>query len=391
MITDYFGSSACTEPSSPSLNCPWEEWPELWALARERVAQDPDTRSKRKTGDGSARKLKRKKSDTDKTSKPQPGDMCPWWKPELNDLYAQVPSSNSDAAQLGFQLVQGRGRHEAKSWFSVKSIPLASAVDGPVAVSSSQSKHVNWRVLMDVHPDDVWSEETGAAFKDATASKGTKPESQPIKQVGCRKTCMRLTREQKRLLRKWMGAYRLTYNRAVELIRANPTWRGASCQYLNEQLVYASKNGHSSRVNENSTEEERSESTAKSAKMDEKRVSLGVQVGLLVRQHPWLQEIPTCIRKEACRDAAKAYASNEAKAKIAAARGKTHRWTLKYKNRRDDSAWTVRIPQQAIVEAWTLPRPETRRARNDDQPHKEQTRRFKSNLEKEGAGVLTPR
>ena len=133
--------------------------------------------------------------------------MCPWWKPELNDLYAQVPSSNSDAAQLGFQLVQGRGRHEAKSWFSVKSIPLASAVDGPVAVSSSQSKHVNWRVLMDVHPDDVWSEETGAAFKDATASKGTKPESQPIKQVGCRKTCMRLTREQKRLLRKWMGAY----------------------------------------------------------------------------------------------------------------------------------------------------------------------------------------
>ncbi len=309
------------------------------------------------------------------SSKYKPGDKCPWWRDDLRDLYAQVPSSNADARAGDFQLVQRPGKQKPCHWFSVKSTPLSHAADGPAAASSSQSQHVNWRVLMEVDPSEVWSEETGAAYRHAANAKDTEPESEPVKQSRCRKTGMRLTRDQKRLLRVWMGAYRLTYNRAVELVRRNRGWTAASCQYLNEQLVYASKNGRSSRVNKNSSDEKKEESAQKSAQMDAKRQRLGVEVGKLVEEYPWLESIPTCIRKEACRDVQKACSSNDAKAKKAATQGKCFKWSLKFKNRRDDSGWTIRIPQQALAEAWTLPRPDTRRPRKDGAPHKEETRR----------------
>ena len=308
-------------------------------------------------------------------SKPKPGDRSPWWRSELEGVYSQAPSSNRDAAQQDFQLVQRHGKREAMSWFSVKSIPLASASDGPSATSSSQTRHTNWRVLMDIDPDDVWSADNGAANKNPTDRRGKPPSAKPVKQQRCLKTCMRLTREQKRLLRMWMGAYRLTYNRAVELMRHDRGWKDASCQYLNEQLVYASKNGHSSRVNKDSSEETKAASDLKSANMDVKRQRLGVQVGALVADHPWLENVPSCIRKEACRDVAKAYTLANEAAKAALVAGKKYKWSLKYKNRKEGPAWTIAVPQQALVEAWVQPRPETRKPRTDGQPHRETTRR----------------
>lgn len=308
--------------------------------------------------------------------KPQPGDKSPWWKAGLEGLYSQAPSSNRDALPREAKLVQVDGKRQAKSWFSVKSIPLSSSADGPAAASSSSRVgRTNWRVLMDIDPLDVWSAENGAANKEATARRGKPPAAKPIKQQRCRKTCMRLSRDQKRLLRFWMGAYRLTYNRAVKLVRENPGWKDASCQYLNEQLVYETKDGHSSRVNKESTEEEKEESALKSAEMEAKRQRLGVRIGALVREHPWLEQVPSCIRKEACRDVAKAHASATELAKAAQAEGRPYKWSLKYKNRRDDSAWTIAVPTKALKQAWVEPRPETRRPRTDGQAHKEARRR----------------
>jgi transposase len=221
---------------------------------------------------------------------------------------------------------------------------------------------------MDLDPEEVWSAENGAAYKAATARKDAKPESKPIEQARTRKICMRLTRPQKKLLKVWMGAYRLTYNKAVELVRRDLGWRAASCQYLNEHLVYESKNGNSSRTNASSSKEEVEASNAKTDQMEAKRTKLGVQVGWLVAQHPWLKEVPSCIRKEACRDVCKAYTSNEAKPR--------RKFRIGFKNRKDDSAWTLSVPLHALTELVVEPRPETsRKPRKDGQPHKETTRR----------------
>ena len=224
---------------------------------------------------------------------------------------------------------------------------------------------------MNVSPDAVWSEETGAARKPVTARKGTQPGAKVLPQARCLKTALRLSRQQKQTLKKWMGAYRFTYNRAVELLRDDRRWKDASCQYLNEQLVYASKNGRTSRLNAESTAEEREVAALHSANMGVKRLSLGVQVGELVSRYAWLSETPVAIRKEACRDAAKAEASNEAMRKVRP----RHSWTLKYKNRNDESAWTIGVPSQELREAFVLPRPETRRQKRSGEAPRDQGRR----------------
>ena len=307
-------------------------------------------------------------------NKPKPGDVSPWWDASLATTYAQVPHHAPNATHKDAPLRRVNGKQQPKSWFSVKSLPLTHASTGATTAGPiGTGAHIPWRVLMHVDPLDVWSAENGSDRRNAADARDKPLESKPVVQLRCRKTCMRLTRDQKRLLTKWMGAYRFTYNKAVELVNVDRRWKDASCQYLNEQLVFASKNGRTSR--DVSTDEKKAASDLKSANMDLKRRSLNVDVGALVREHPWLAEIPTAIRKEACREVAKAVKSNDGIATSKARSGKKHKWKLAYKKRCDDSAWTVAIPVQCLAEAWVEKRPETRRGRTDGAPHKQQGRR----------------
>ena len=348
------------------------------------VVQLPDpTSSKRKAEPQKPTPQKRKRSSKNKRgagsssnkntndSRLGPGDKSPWWNDQLVGMYSQVPSSSPDAKAAEASLKQAHGKEMARSWFLTQSVPLCYKSSGPAAGTSDATSSHTWRSFMEVEEKDIWSAENGAAYKEPTASVNKPPSKKTIQQQRCRKVCMRLSKSQQKTLRLWMGAYRFTYNNAIELIRVDAGWRDASSQYLNEQLVYATKSGVSSRVNTNSSEKAKQDSADKSANMEEKRVRLGVQVGKLVADNPWLSQVPTAIRKDACRDASKAYASNKAKQDIAVAQGKGRaKFTLKYKNRRDDSAWTIAIPQQCLVQAWTEVPVDTRRPRRDGQPHK---------------------
>lgn len=361
-------------PNSPMLEHRRERLLELIAERQLRADDHMETdvpkpskrkrSQKRKRGSGSC-------SKESKGNKPGPGDKSPWWKQELAGLYNQVPSSDPNAQATESSLKQESGKGAAKSWFLTQSVPLREKSSGPTAGSSSVTSSPTWRSFMEVDKKDVWSEENGAAYKEATSSSKKPLSKEPIKQQRCRKVCMRLSKTQDKTLRLWMGAYRFTYNNAIKLIRVDPSWRDARSQYLNEQLVYEVKNGHSSRVNANSSEEAKQESEQKSTNMDEKRKRLGVQVGKLVTANPWLLQVPSAIRKEACRDASKAYTSNKDNQDLAVANGERRRkFTLKLKNRRDDSAWTIAVPQQCLSQAWTEVPPDTRRPRKDGQPHK---------------------
>ena len=323
--------------------------------------------------------------------KPQPGDRSPWWDPTLSDVYAQVPREAPGAVQTDTSLRSVPGKQQPTSWFSVKTMPLthkaagalthkAAGAAGPIGTNTITP----WRVLMEVDPLDVWSADNGSANRGVADARCKPPESKPVKQVRCRKTCMRLTRVQKRLVRTWMCAYRFTYNRAVDLLigrkqRGDPRqpidrrWLGAQCTYLNEQLVYATKTGRTTR--DVSTEEKAEIATGKAAKVEEMRQELGVEYGALVREHPWLAEVPSNIRKEACRDVAKAVKSNDGLAFFKSRSGKRHKWQLSYKKRSDDAAWTMCVPAICIRDATVEPRPETRMPRRDLEPHKQVGRR----------------
>lgn len=300
--------------------------------------------------------------------KPQPGDRCPWWKPELTALYSQVPAGATEQISANMAcLASAEGKRPPSSWFSVRSHPLAASASGPEAGSSAAPANTTWRSRMAFDADDVWSAETGAGHKAASARKGKALAPEPLVQERTLKTAMRLTREQKRLLKSWMGAYRFTYNKAVELVRRNRKWVDARGQYLAEQLVGETKNGWSTRVNKDSSQEDKDASAAKSANMQAKREWLGVDVGALVRAHPWLLEVPSNIRKEAVRDVIKAQKSNEEMKKAKP----QHRWRLRYKRRNEPSAWSMAIPTIAIRGSEVLPRPETRRPRTDGAAHPE--------------------
>jgi transposase len=313
----------------------------------------------------------KKTEATPSQSKPQPGDLCPWWKPELASLYSQVPSgapglSSSNTACL----TSVEGKQRPSSWFSVQTHPLVSSAPGPEAGSSDGPANTTWRSRMAFEPDDVWSAETGAGHKAASARKGKTLAPEPLAQERTLKTMMRLTREQKRILKSWMGAYRFTYNKAVELVRRNRKWVDAKGQYLAEQLVCEKKSGWSTRVNKDSSQEDKDASVAKSANMQAKREWLGVDVGALVKENQWLKDVPSNIRKEAVRDVIKAQASNEEKKKTMP----HHRWRLRFKRRVDPSAWSMAIPMIVIRESEVLLRPETRRPRTDGAAHSESRR-----------------
>ena len=303
--------------------------------------------------------------------KPQPGDRCPWWKPELTSLYSQVPSGATGLTSANMAcLASSEGKQRPSSWFSVHSYPLTASAVGPDAGSSTHPANTTWRSRMAFDADDVWSAETGAGYKAPSARKGKALAAEPLAQERTFKTMMRLTREQKRILKSWMGAYRFTYNKAVELVRRNRKWVDAKGQYLAEQLVCEKKNGWSTRVNKNSSQEDKDASAAKSASMQAKREWLGVDVGALVRAHPWLLQVPSNIRKEAVRDVVKAQASNEEMKKAKP----YHRWRLRYKRRNEPSAWSMGIPMHVIRGSEVLPRPETRKPRIDGVDHSERRR-----------------
>lgn len=339
----------------------------------EAVSKVAPLRGKRKAPVGRKPKASKQKAGkavaqaaAPRNGRPKPGDYSPWWKRPLEPIYAQVPHGASGATLTTTPLRRATGKQQPSSWFSVKSSPLTRASDGAtVATTTGDQRHIPWRVLMSLDPEDVWSAENGAAYHGVADAKTKAPESKPVAQTRCRKTCMRLARDQKRLLRLWMGAYRFTYNKAVKLVRNDKRWKDASCQYLNEQLVYGEAKGFTTR--DVSTEEKRAASDAKAANMDLKRQSLGVDYGALVRAHPWLATVPSAIRKEACRDVAKAEKSNEGVRKAKP----RHKWTLKYKKRSDNSAWTISVPVQCLLEAFVEPRPETRRQRTDGGEHKQ--------------------
>ena len=330
-------------------------------MARGKKRKDIDVRAALK--DVHRKCAKRKRRDRKRTAataasvaagKPQPGDRSPWWRPELAGVYAQAPREVDGAVATSTPLRPTAGRQSARSWFSVKSLPLGAATATP------------WRLHMAFAPEDVWSQEAGADRKAATARKGKDLDPVPLQQMRARKCRIRFggatpeaRRAQERTLRTWMGAYRLTYNRAVKLVNADKRWCDAEGLYLGEQLVVQAKTGRTTRVNKDSTDEERADAAAKAANVDAKRTSLGVDVGALVREHPWLASVPSNIRKDACRDVIKANKSNEAMREA----NSRHKWTLKYKRRVDASAWTMAVPTICITEATVEPRPTTRRVR----------------------------
>jgi len=283
--------------------------------------------------------------------------MCPWWKEELLPIYDKVPMVESNPNIQSIPLMGN-----SKSWFSVQSIPLRNV------------SNLDFRSKMEFDPADVWSQEAGADKKAATARKGKELDPIPKKQTRCRKIRIRFLhteqgnhRKQEATLRKWMGAYRFTYNHAVNLVKQNKGWLGAEGQYLNEQLVYETKNGRTSRPT--NTEEEKEFAKECAANMEAKRSRLGVEVGALVRAHPWLLEVPSKIRKEAVRDVLKAEKSNEGMRKS----DPHHKWSLKLKSRKQLSAWTMSVPSECITRVSVEERPvdETRIGRNDSQPFPE--------------------
>ena len=106
-----------------------------------------------------------------------------------------------------------------------------------------------------------------------------------------RKVRLRLSREQQRVLRRWMGGARFVYNAAVEHVR---------------------KTGVANR--------------------SELRQKFAAANAPLVKQNDWLAAVPYKIREQATDDVVKAQQSNKAKRE----NDPKHRtWTLKFRNRRE--------------------------------------------------------
>lgn len=321
----------------------------------------PSAEQTRRVAARTRRVAARKQRVDAQTQQHAAGDVCPWWKQQLQPLYAQVPLGSPGESANMTCLASAPGKQPATSWFSVTSHPLVESAAGPDEGGAAHT----WRSRMAFEKDDVWSAEAGAGHKAASAKKGKELAPEPLVQERSLKTMMRLTREQKRKLKSWMGAYRFTYNKAVELVRRNSKWIDSNGQYLAEHLVNESKNGRSTRVNKSSSQEEKDESALRTENQDAKRAWLGVEVGYLVKLHPWLLEVPNNIRKEAVRDVMKAQQSNDAMRKAKP----QHRWRLKFKTRNSPSAWTIAVPMKYLSSSKVLPRPETRRPRTDGAAH----------------------
>lgn len=142
---------------------------------------------------------------------------------------------------------------------------------------------------------------------------------------------LRLTREQKGILRRWMGGARFVYNRGVEYVR---------------------KTGKVNR--------------------SELRQKFAAEKSELVQQHPWLAKVPYKIREQATDDLYKAHMTNIAKKKNDP---KHRKWTFKYKSRKNGSAWTIGLVSQNFNLAEVMPRPETRRPRRDGKSYADEPRR----------------
>lgn len=295
--------------------------------------------------------------------KPKPGDRSPWWKESNTDIYPVVPRELPGAVQADSKL-QGNSH----SWFSVNTIPLENELKPP---------DKGWRPHLHVEPEEVWSKEAGGDRKAAASRKGKELAEKPLKQMRARTIRIRFVsddkhnaKDQEKMLRMWMGAHRYTYNAAVVLVRQDKRWLDAKGQYLNEQLVYASKNGRTSKANQDSDEETKKLAAQHKKNMAKKGKSLGVQVGALVKEHPWLLDVPCRIRKNAIRDVIKAEESNQAKRLV----DPKHCWTLKKKRRSVPSAWTMGISNEIITRVAVLPRPTLREPRAKDGARRKWTR-----------------
>ena len=152
-----------------------------------------------------------------------------------------------------------------------------------------------------------------------------------------RKIRLRLTKEQQRILLRWMGGARFVYNNCVAYIRAgNP------------------------------------------ANRSELRQRFAADGSPLMQAHPWLKDIPYKIREQASDDVVKANEANKARRE----KDPKHRkWTFKFRTRKEPSAWTAGLVSQCFNRVNVEPRPETRRPRRDGQPHKETQRRMWTKLQ----------
>jgi transposase len=295
--------------------------------------------------------------------KPKPGDRSPWWKESNTEIYPVMPRELPGAVAEESEL-QGNSH----SWFSVKRIPLENALEPP---------DKGWRPHLHVEPEEVWSKEAGGDRKAAASRKGKELAEKPLKQMRARTIRIRFVgdekhdaKDQEKTVRMWMGAHRFTYNAAVALVRKDKRWLDAKGQYLNEHLVYASKNGRTSKANKDSDEETKKLATKHKHAMAKKGKSLGVQVGALVQENPWLLDVPCHIRKNAIRDVLKAEASNDAKRKV----DPRHKWTLKMKKRSSPSAWTMGISNEIIRKVQVLPRPTARQPKAKEGARRKWTR-----------------
>lgn len=325
-------------------------------------------------------------------TKPKPGDRSPWWDDSLkSSVYDRLPREAPDAndQQVDLPLLHADGKQQPKSWFSVKAIPLASASTGPGGDDGP-----SWRANMHLKPDDVWSAETGAGHKAATARKGKELAPEPLKQQRCRKIRIRFAtneerRSKEKLLKTWMSGAMYTYNAAVALVRKNKKWLfGDNGQLLKEQLVnescYDDNRGQPQPpppLDVDATEEAIAEHavaveahaealakhTGYRAGLVARRKALGVNVGAFAAAHPWLAAVPTRVRKSAIRDVVKAEKSNQGMRDA----NPNHRWTLKFKNKKSPSAWTIEIAKDRIHGVQVRERPTARRPRTDGSDHVE--------------------
>ena len=288
-------------------------------------------------------------------SKHPPGSMCPWWRPDAKPLYDQAPVAAPDALSERSALRRAEGKDPAASWFSVRAVALPTASVGPVGPADGTA----WREHMAFAPAEVWSQETGADRKEATAARGAPLGAKPLAQTRARKLRIRASAAQERMLRKWASAARLTYNAAVALVKRDRRWASAEGQYLKEALVIAARRAASANDKTGDAREA----------MDAVRAALGIEVGAFVAEHPWLLEVPSAIRNEACRAVVKAVTSNEAKKRT----NPKHKWTLKLKQRKNASAWTMAVTMQCITSVAIAPRP-LRAGEDADAPRREWTR-----------------
>lgn len=256
---------------------------------------------------------------------------APYWNASKEDLYKQLPlptsSGTGSSSQSGFNcwcskeertLLPGQGTAPT-SWRPRLQLPTGSSVCADTVKPRKKRRR-------------------GGLLKE-DAAREAPTDAAPIKM---RKLRMRLTKDQKKLLTKWMGSARFTYNRCLAAVKNDGFKMNLSL--LRQRFVSESLRQRSGKLPPDKYAQERN-----------------FEVGAFVAEHPWLLDTPQCIRENAIRDLIKADESNTAKRQ----KNPDHTWELHFRQRTQPSGWTVAVSPKAIRKVEVVDRPETRKHHED--------------------------